>query len=186
MGSTGTGEEGGGDINQNPGSGGGLPPPAPPPPGEDRDITGEQRWRRKAQEAEALAQQLRERLAVVSEELAACREALDACERRHNTDLALLEAGAVDLETARLLTEAAVERMSGADVATAVADLRRSKPFLFRRAREPGAAQRDALAGMAASSVASPAGDEASAALEAAALTGDRAALLRYLRLRRH
>lgn len=185
MGSTGTGDDEVGDINQNPGSGGGPPPPAPPPPGEDSDVTAEQRWRRKAQEAEALAQQLRERLAAVSEELAACREALDACERRHNTDLALLEAGAVDLETARLLTEATVARMSGADVATAVADLRRSKPFLFRRAREPGATQRDAVAGMAASA-ASPSGDDAASALEAAALTGDRAALLRYLRLRRH
>lgn len=157
-------------------------PPAPPPEDDDPDDTAESRWRRRALEAEALGEHLRQRLASLSAELAACREAIDACERRHRTDLALLEADVVDLETARLLTEAAVARMDETDVAAAIEDLRRTKPFLFRRRRDDG---RPPAAGMAAAHADAAAHDTAAAALEEASLTGDRAALLRYLRLRR-
>lgn len=107
--------------------------------------------------------------------LAAARDALDAAERRHSIDLALIKEDAVDLETARLMTEAAVAGMDTPDVARAVGELRQRKPFLFRRAHAASAMgarverREDASAGLA----------------REAAETGDRRALLRYLRARR-
>jgi hypothetical protein len=126
---------------------------------------------------------LRERVLELERELAGAHEALDSVERRHAIDLALLEAEAVDLETARLLTELAVGRMASPDVGAAVSEVRRSKPFLFRApagrgtAREPGAAMgpRGVVGAV----------DRAGAAAEDAAASGDRVALLRYLRARR-
>lgn len=134
-------------------------------------------WRRRAQEAEALAAELRERLEAAERDLGAAREAVDACERSRRIDGALREADAVDLETARLMTEAAVAGMEDPDIALAVRDLRAAKPFLFRRQAGGGGTQ----AALARDS----GGDALERALEEAALTGDRAALLRYLRLRR-
>lgn len=135
--------------------------PQPVPPEEPR---------RRAEAAEARAAQL-------ERELAATREALDAAERRRTIAEALAQADALDLETAALLTEAAVAQMPEADVGAAIADLKRRKPFLFRQAARAGAMSpalraagpRDALAEAAA----------------AARESGDRRALLEYLRLRR-
>jgi len=126
-----------------------------------------------------VADSLHQRIEALEDSLGRAREALDASERRREIDLALVESDALDLETARLLTEMAVTQMDEPDVKSAVAELRRDKPFLFRAARsvavptmgagEHGAAGRDAL------------GDAA----EAAMTSGDRASLLAYLRLRR-
>lgn len=126
--------------------------------------------RRRAEAAEARAAQL-------ERQLAETRETLDAAERRRAISEGLAQAQALDLETAALLTEAAVAQMAEADVGAAIADLKRRKPFLFRQAPRPGAmspapraaAPRDTLA------------DAASAARD----SGDRRALLEYLRLRR-
>ncbi|MBL0921564.1 MAG: hypothetical protein IBJ10_05480, partial [Phycisphaerales bacterium] len=85
----------------------------------------------------------------------------------------------LDLETARLMTEAAVAQMPERDVAGAIAELRRSKPFLFRS--PAGGASPPALSPRAEA----PQRTDLSGALEEAAVTGDRAALLRYLRLKR-
>lgn len=109
-------------------------------------------------------------------QLAAAREALDASERRRAIDLALVEAEAVDLETARLLTEMAVGQMDEKDVALAVDDLRRRKPFLFRD--RPRATLGAAMG--APGEAASPADTARNEAR-----TGDRRALLTYLRARR-
>lgn len=112
----------------------------------------------------------------LSATLAQTREALDGAERRHAIDLELIRGEAIDLETARLLTQASVTQMKDADASAVVADLRRRKPFLFRR--PGGRAGEGAMAPHAGGSGA------ADSAREAAA-TGDRAALLRYLRARR-
>lgn len=127
------------------------------------------RWRARALEAER-------RAAALEEELSGAREALRASERGREIDALLRDAGAVDLETARLLTEASVAQMDEADAALAVDELRAAKPFLFAPA-----AQRAGLAARLGDAGEDPL-DEAAA--EAAA-TGDRGALLRYLRLRR-
>ncbi len=134
--------------------------------------------RERAQQAEQAAQALRDRLSEAESALAQAREALDAAERRHQIDLLLIESETVDLESARLLTELALGQMPERDVATAVGELRRRKPFLFRSRRG------GAMAG-AAMSAAATAGDPAEEAAEEAARTGDRGALLRYLRARR-
>lgn len=135
------------------------------------------RSRQRAQEAEARAAEMGLKLQELQGLLAQTREALDAVERTHRIDLALIEAQAIDLESARLLTELAVSQMDEPDVAAAVAELARRKPFLFRArpARHSAATSAHAM---------SPPG---AALLEAqeAARAGDRRALLRYLEQRR-
>ncbi len=121
--------------------------------------------------------------------LAQTREALDAAERRHQIDLALVEADTVDLETARLLTELAVSQMDDRDVTLAVRDLRQRKPFLFKggtKADARSGATRTSrhLGAMGARGPDTHANPLKTFANEAAA-TGDRGALLRYLRARR-
>ena len=119
--------------------------------------------------------------------LALTREALDAAERRHQIDLALVEADAVDLETARLLTEVAVSQMDDRDVAQAVRELRQRKPFLFKGGTKPDSrppariTRHIGAMGAHAGAAVSP----LRAFANEAATTGDRGALLRYLRARR-
>lgn len=116
------------------------------------------------------------KLRQTEELLAQAREALGAAERKRTIDRELASQGALDLETAALLTEAAVAANPQADIAAAVADLKRRKPFLFARPRR-------------ASAMAGAAPPDDSAPLDAAAAeartTGDRRYLLRYLRLKR-
>ncbi len=125
---------------------------------------------------EARIQTPEEKVAELEAQLAAAREAIDASERRHAIDMALVEADAIDLESARLLTEMAVARMDEKDVALAVSDLRKRKPFLFR---ERGTVTLGAAMGATAGAAhpADAARDEAK--------SGDRRALLKYLRARR-
>ena len=114
--------------------------------------------------------------------LAEARATIDAVEQRHAIDLALIEAEAADLESARLLTEVAIAGMAERDVKAAVADLRIRKPLLFRQRTAP------ASASGAMSSAVPPhhrGETEADSAADEAARTGDRRALLRYLRARR-
>jgi hypothetical protein len=88
----------------------------------------------------------------------------------------LVQADAVDLETARLLTESALAHGDTQDVPKVVAALRQSKPFLFRAKRPP-------TGSMSATAATSPPTlDEAA---EHARATGDRRSLLRYLRAKR-
>lgn len=117
--------------------------------------------------------QLRAKLAEAESQLAAAREMADASERKRRIDRELWAEGAVDLETVALLTEAAVAGMEKADVAAAVKDLRRRKPFLFRTGPAGGA-----MGGRVE-------GEGLTAAAEEARESGDRNALLRYLRLKR-
>ena len=136
------------------------------------------RYRKRAQQAEQSLQEMHRRVAALEESLHQSQATADRLERRRAIDAMLLDADAIDLDAARLLTEAAVEQMDEPDVKLAVDDLRRHKPFLFHR---------DPLAGLSAMG---PRHDHAmhdpaqSAAAEAAS-TGDRRDLLRYLRLKR-
>ena len=132
---------------------------------------------------------LRQRFGEMQAKLALSDEIIASLERRQKIDAQLAEADVSDLEVARLLTEAAVTAMDEPDIALAVTDLRRHKPYLFRdrRAVPPavGAAS-GGVSGGVMSERYSPASDEAEAAAAArAATTGDRRDLLHYLRLRR-
>ena len=121
---------------------------------------------------DAAAQQA---LAELREQNARLVEQMAAIERRQRIDQLLIEADAVDLEAARLLTEHAVAQMDDADVAEAVADLRRHKPYLFRRVSE----------GVGSMSPRIRDGGAVDEAADAAMRSGDRRDLLRYLRMRR-
>jgi hypothetical protein len=134
-------------------------------------------WEQRALAAEAASGQLESKLEEMATTLAQARDALDASERRRRIDLELVQSEAVDIETARLLTEAAVAQMKAPDVARAVADLRKRKPFLFRPARKQASA-------MNAAGRPAPV-DELSQIAEQARTTGDKRALLQYLRARR-
>ena len=130
---------------------------------------------------------LDERITALEAQLAQAHEALDASERQRSIDLALIEADAVDVETARLLTEIAVMQMDEPDVLLAVTELKGRKPFLFRRERPAGGPAFGAM-GAHGAHPALGRGGSASAledAAEAALAAGDRASLLAYLRMRR-
>jgi hypothetical protein len=127
-----------------------------------------------------LADELEARLAQAESALRDTKALLDRAERGRAIDAALLEAGALDLETARLVAERALER-GGASATPegVVGALRTRKPFLFRRA---------APASAGGAMAARPRDDDSALAKAAtdAASTGGRDALLRYLRLRRN
>ena len=137
---------------------------------------GEQ-WRDRAQRAERSLAELAGRLAESEASLDQARHAIDAVEQHHQIERALEEAHALDLETATILTAAAIEGMDEPDVAAAVRDLQRRKPFLFRTSvgrpsvmSAADAPREDSVLGEVA---------------ETARRTGDRRELLRYLRMKR-
>jgi hypothetical protein len=158
-------------------------PPAPvngvpqSPPGDAPGEAGQ--WRSRAVAAEGHLRELEAKLVEVEKQLGETRAAVDAADRRRQIERELAQADAIDLESATLLTEAAVGAMSAPDVALAVKDLKKRKPFLFR-VLSAGASRASAMAG-------APRGtsDDLGRAADEARTSGDRGALLRYLRLKR-
>lgn len=167
----GLGGSGGSGVGESSGGGGGGGGLGAGPLGGGSGAPGmteDLQWRRRAIVAE-------ERVAELEKELAQARKALGDAEMRTRIEREAQSMDAVDVETAVLLTQAAVAGMDSPDVVVALRDLKRRKPFLFR-APATGAS----MAGDAG------AGDSGLArALEEARTSGDRQALLRYLRLRR-
>ncbi|MEM1330628.1 MAG: hypothetical protein AAGG07_08720 [Planctomycetota bacterium] len=152
--------------------------PAPEPARERAPTTTEAGWRSRALEAEQRLAQLEPRLRELEAELEAAEAQVRIAERRQQIERELSEAQAVDLETATLLTEAAVEGMDAPDVGAVVSDLRRRKPFLFR-------ADPQGPLGLSGGAE-QPSGDRlAQEAADRARGSNDRRELLRYLRLRR-
>lgn len=135
------------------------------------------RYRKRAQEAETRLSDVASRLAEVEDVLEHTRGALVSAERARRIDLALMRAGAVDLDAARLIAEASISDEEGVDIEAVVAELRRGKPFLFRSRR--------ARAGSAMGRRPVQAGNSLDDAAREAAASGERGALLRYLRARR-
>lgn len=155
------------------GGGGGDPEPATqahtPAP------TNEQRWQALLEDAESEIADLEARVAELEGALAAAESAAANLERQRALEQELTRAGAIDLEAAALLLGPAPAEAPERDIASAVRDLRDRKPFLFAPpARAEGAS-------MAPASAPQELGDMATNARS----TGDRAALLRYLRRRR-
>lgn len=168
---------GGADNLDGPGGGGG----ASPEQTQAVPLNEELIWKQRAQEAEAQLQQLQSQVIELEAALASANQTIAQVERRGEIDRELTSAQAIDLETARLLTEAVITEMDEPDVTLAVCELCESKPFLFASkpaANRPGFAmsphpstplQRESLDEMA----------------QHARISGNRSELLRYLRARR-
>jgi predicted RNase H-like nuclease (RuvC/YqgF family) len=136
------------------------------------------KYRKRAQAAESALGELQRELEEKATRLDELEQTVAHLERRASVDALLLEAEAIDIESARLLTEMAVAHMDEPDVETAVTELKRRKPFLFKAASAAStlAAKVDGAARVL---------DAAANAAVEAQLTGSRTDLLRYLRLRR-
>ncbi len=135
------------------------------------------RYRKRAQTAEQQLDDAQQRLKALQTQLEQSRQAVDTLERRRQIDALLTASDAIDLDAARLLTEAALVAMDEPDAARAVDELKRRKPYLFHaRAAAPAAM---------AAPLPDAADGPADRAAEQAAATGNRRDLLRYLRLRR-
>ncbi|GJM19274.1 MAG: hypothetical protein DHS20C14_14870 [Phycisphaeraceae bacterium] len=133
-------------------------------------------------ELEAQNEALEARVAGLEDELIEVREALAGTERRHEIERAAVEAEALDAETVALLTEVAVAAMGEPDVRAAVEELRREKPFLFRGGARRARGRSSA---MSAAVESSGFGADLGELAEEARASGDRRALLAYLRQRR-
>ncbi len=157
-----------------------IDPPTREPAPERVDVNAEEL--REQREEDARIAELEARVAQLEGLLASAREALRASERRHEIERAAREADAHDTETVALLTEIAVGAMDEPDVRLAVEELRRDKPFLFR----PAARRTHAAGSMSASVDRGPTlGAELGTLADEARASGDRGALLTYLRERR-
>ncbi len=149
--------------------------------GHDVHVSGELIWKARAEEAEERVAGLEARAAELEASLAGANEMISTVERRGEIDRELTAARAVDLETARLLTEATISEMDEPDVAVAVRELCERKPFLFA-CRRGGSGAGSA---MSPASEAARGNDGLDAMARRARSSGDRGELLRYLRVRR-
>jgi hypothetical protein len=150
-----------------------APASAPDPAGSQAPGVPEP-WIERALAAERRAEELSARQQQLQSTLDEARQALAATQRHHQIERQLIEQGAIDLEAAILLADA--ELGAGNDIPAAIASLKRRKPYLFR---VPAARRASAMSGEAPPP---PALDHAA---QEARHSGDRRALLRYLRLRR-
>jgi len=142
-------------------------------------VTEAIRYRKRAQEAEREREELASSLEELRSALDESRTMLIESERRRHVDSALTELRSVDLETARVMLEGSIggEADEGT-IRKAAAELRRKKPFLFRSCATPSGGS--SMGGRPRRG-ADPLESHARAATE----TGDRKALMRYLRVRR-
>lgn len=170
------------DVGQ-PGGLGGVGEPAVEA-GNDVPVSEEVIWKNRAMEAEEALSAAKERIAALEGELAQANESVKQVERRGQIDLELTAAKAVDLETARLLTEATISQMDEPDVSVAVRELCDRKPFLFAGDRQ-GVHVGGVSMGPGYSSGVGDGSHELESIASQARSSGDRGELLRYLRVRR-
>lgn len=165
----GLGGSGGGGIGSGGGSGGGENSPQSQGAGAPL-VTEDLQWRRRAIAAE-------DRLAELEKQLEEARTSIGQAERRSRIEREAQALDAVDIETVSLLAQTTLAGMDAPDVGAALRDLKRRKPFLFRSPAQPSAMAPQGTSGE----------DTALArALEEARASGDRRALLQYLRMRRN
>ena len=126
---------------------------------------------------EEMIDSLEEQLDEAHERIATLERPLTTESRRHELEKMLADAGVIDIETALVLAERKLES-EGVTVEQAVSSLMSSKGFLFRRPERASGAS--ALAGSPARSK-----DSLEDLAREASETGDRRAVLRYLRRRR-
>lgn len=138
-------------------------------------------YRRRARVAEGKLEAAERDLVSARQAIAEREATIEQLERRERVNALLIESETIDLPTARLLAEVEMAAMDEPDAEAAVAELQRTRPFLFRR--------RDRVNGRSGG-VMSPAHEgqptgEVEAAADEAFRTGRRGDVLRYLRLRR-
>ena len=144
------------------------------------DVSEEVIWKARAEEAEAQVEQLQAKVGELETALEQAAETISHVERRGEIDRELTSAKAMDLETARMLTEAVIGEMDEPDVSIAVRELCDRKPFLFACKRHGQSG------GVSMSPAARFGGDEELDGMASRARSsGDRSELLRYLRARR-
>lgn len=141
------------------------------------ELSEELIWKARAQEAEEKLGACEARVGELERELEGARESARLSERRGQIERECASARAVDMETAVLLTEAAIGAMDEPDVEAAVRELRARKPFLFGCS--------GGGSGLSAMSANAGAEDGLGSMARGARASGDRSELLRYLRARR-
>ncbi|MDY7110267.1 MAG: hypothetical protein SYC29_16685 [Planctomycetota bacterium] len=142
-------------------------------------VSEARRYRKRAQAAETTLSDLQHELSAQQAVVREQQELISDLQRRQQIDEQLIEAGAVDLETARLLADLSIGEMDEPDVGEAIEDLRRRKPFLFRHTPGGSGALSPRETGE------SPVDDRLTDAASEACRSGRRQDLLRYLHLRR-
>ena len=142
-------------------------------------VSEAKKYRKRAQAAEKILEDFKVELAEKDEALHKQQQTIADLQRQRSIDELLVDSETIDLETTRLLTEMALSEMAEPDVEQAVAQLRKRKPFLFRTT-----ARATALSPKAENNQTSLARSMERAAADAHS-SGNRTALLRYLRLRR-
>ena len=149
------------------------------------------RFRKRAQAAEQQLTETQQQLQTSNTQLNQAEKTISQLEQRQTIDAVLTSANVVDMEVARILVESSIDKAEQIDlkdpsaarasiglaIGSAVESLRHNKPYLFRQA---GDAQGAAMAMRQATGLRG-----AENAAEAAAVSGNRQDLLRYLRLRR-
>lgn len=141
-------------------------------------VTEAIRYRKRAQEAEREREELASSLEELRSALDESRSMLIESERRRHVDAALTELRSVDLETARVMLEGSVEgEQDEESIRRAAAELKRKKPFLFRSSGAPTGGSMGGRPRQGARALETRARE--------ASETGDRKALMRYLRVRR-
>ena len=143
-------------------------------------VSEAKKYRKRAQAAEKILEDLKQELSEKNERLQVSEQLINDLEHRSQIDELLVDSQAIDLDATRLLTEMALTEMDEPDIHQAVSDLRMRKPLLFRAAQPVAASlgpKGQSLEPLHPKSL-------EQAATEAHS-TGNRTALMRYLRLRR-
>jgi len=143
-------------------------------------VSEAKKYRKRAQAAEKILEDFKVELAQKNQTLQEQQQTIADMQRQRLIDELLVDSDAIDLETTRLLTEMALSEMAEPDVEQAVAQLRKRKPFLFRSTAHGATA----LSPKAENNQTSLARSIERAAADAHS-SGNRTALMRYLRLRR-
>lgn len=139
-------------------------------------VSEEINWRSRALEAESRLADVERSLAELRAALDQSRAALEQNQRRRAIDLAASAAGAIDVDAAAILIEAALQGRPADELTGVVEDMRRSRPFLFEHAPPPASVM---------SAEPSRGGETLATLADEARASGDRKALLRYLQARR-
>ena len=140
------------------------------------------RYRKRAQSAEKQLEVLTEQLAEAKRQTEKMSEQLSAIQVEQKLTHKLVAAGAVDLETATLITKARMQNQNEADVDGVIAQLKKDKQYLF--GGTGGSPTPGKTAGAKDRAANNPTLLERAA--KKAATTGNRTDLHEYLKLRRN
>ncbi len=140
------------------------------------------RYRKRAQSAEKKIESLTEQLAQANSQTAELSEQLSDIQTEQKLMRQLTAAGAVDLETAVLITKARMQDQDDADVTDVIEQLKKEKQYLFA-GNSPGAAPTKTAG---ARDRVTNSQTLLERAAKKAATTGNRTDLHEYLKLRRN